>query len=469
MGKSLLSRLRKVGNGFRNAKLILAGTALFGLAGCTEQCTPVPPNEPPEITSAPINLTVNEGERINYDVNATDSDGDALHYSISLSGASINPTTGIGSWTTPQVDLDTPFDFEVGVSDGVNPTVTQSGSVLVKNVIPSDEDYVDISGRLEDCENDGIARQGVIRVRNRGDNSILGEYNINGNFSITLDKLVSELPNGVTLEVITGTSANPTSFTRIINLPAGDHNPISDLRANPAIRPVPFYSDFDNDGYADLDSNKDGIISQTEKENFVEHMWRVNFWNGGLQKWNRGELPDDSSTTYSHPTFKGIQISNSFTSEEQDIFENIIRNSGYENAGEINITRGDNHYLELGWGFVRLSNTGEAPGTYVYEQYGSDGYIERFLTNLDHLQVRYEGLVNHEISHGLLYPGHADSDVILALFNSIMKFTSYDARYSPPERPDTFTSTDTKGNYLIDDPTHLGNELEENILGTEFY
>jgi hypothetical protein len=133
-------------------------------------------------------------------------------------------------------------------------------------------------------------------------------------------------------------------------------------------------------------------------------------------------------------------------------------------------------------GFIRPSTGGEEPGTMVYEENGPsgicDGYIERFETNITNnwFDDTSKSLVNHEAFHGLLYPGEADrypdsdpsNDPDTAYFNSIMKYTGYDTRYSPPERPDTLTPADIKGNYIIDEPTYQGMESEDKILGTTF-
>ena len=135
--KTLLDKIRKVGSGFKRGVLIVAAVASLGVASCTEQCTPNPiNNHSPEITSVPI-IQINEGSSYNYDVDATDIDGDTLIYSLPLfpPWLSINSNTGMVSGVAPQVDSDTPFDIEVGVSDGVNSVVTQNYTLTVKNVI----------------------------------------------------------------------------------------------------------------------------------------------------------------------------------------------------------------------------------------------------------------------------------------------------------------------------------------------
>ncbi len=431
----------------RKGVLVAAAVASLGIASCDLNGNkPNPVNYSPVITSFPSATEINEGNSYNYNVNATDSDGDSLEYSLvaAPSWLSINPNSGMISGTAPQVDADTGFNVEAGVSDKVNPIVKQAYTLTVKNVIIPPEDFLNVEGYLQDNETD-TGKQGTIKIYDSA-KQFIGQTSAdsNGHFTFHSDtKKATDLS-----QIIIQAQATSGSYIRTTKA-----NVSSALEPDVSagnIRVVPY-----------------GIgWTSTEVNNFVEHMGRVNFnWILGLVKWNHGELPE----TIGHPLFKGIEISSDFTSQEQDSIENAIRNSGYLKAGQINIVRGKNHYLELGWGFIRLSNPGEAPGTIPYEQYGSDGYIERFVTNLTHLQATSKGLVNHEALHGLEYTGHADNDIIVALFNSIMKYTSYDIRYSPPQRPEESTAIDIKGNHLIDEPTYQGMELKDDILGTSFY
>jgi len=122
-----------------------------------------PINHPPEITSTPI-TQIDEGSSYNYDVDATDIDEDSLEYSLGIapSWLSINPSTGLISGTAPQVDADTGFDVEVGVSDNINPTVNQDYILTVKNGVPP-IDYLDVEGYLQDNETD-TGKQGTIKI-----------------------------------------------------------------------------------------------------------------------------------------------------------------------------------------------------------------------------------------------------------------------------------------------------------------
>ena len=91
-------------------------------------------NHDPVITSSPI-TSITEGNIYTYDVQATDSDGDDLTYSIidAPGWLHINSNSGIISGTAPLVSSDTNFDVEVEVSDGNGGIDTQSYTLKVKN------------------------------------------------------------------------------------------------------------------------------------------------------------------------------------------------------------------------------------------------------------------------------------------------------------------------------------------------
>jgi len=92
-----------------------------------------PANNLPVITSTPV-VSVNENNTYNYDVNATDADGDSLTYSISgPSWLSINPTTGLVSGTAPGVSADTPYSITVIVDDGNGGTDSQTYTLTINN------------------------------------------------------------------------------------------------------------------------------------------------------------------------------------------------------------------------------------------------------------------------------------------------------------------------------------------------
>ena len=91
-------------------------------------------NHAPVITSSPV-TSVTEGKDYTYNVQATDSDGDALSYDLILAPEwlNINEDTGKVYGTVPYVSSNTEYDVTVEVSDGEN-FVLQHYMLTVKNV-----------------------------------------------------------------------------------------------------------------------------------------------------------------------------------------------------------------------------------------------------------------------------------------------------------------------------------------------
>ncbi|WP_292433361.1 RHS repeat-associated core domain-containing protein [Methylobacter sp.] len=90
-----------------------------------------PVNNPPRITSSPI-LAATVGSLYSYDVNADDPDNDTLSYSLSSypSGMTINPQSGLISWT-PAADQTGAQPVNVTVTDGKGGSDSQSFIVTV--------------------------------------------------------------------------------------------------------------------------------------------------------------------------------------------------------------------------------------------------------------------------------------------------------------------------------------------------
>lgn len=97
----------------------------------------VPPvNMPPSITSTPV-TTATEEVLYTYDVEATDPDpGDVLTYSLDTapSGMTIDPTTGLISWTPTNEQAAQTVDVIVRVTDSAGAFNTQPYSIYVVNV-----------------------------------------------------------------------------------------------------------------------------------------------------------------------------------------------------------------------------------------------------------------------------------------------------------------------------------------------
>lgn len=99
--------------------------------------TTIPPsNNPPVISSAPV-TQVSEGQVYNYQVIATDTDGDALTYSLAQAPTwlSVDPSTGLISGTAPIVSVDSSYPIVLQVSDGKD-VVSQSYTLTVINIVP---------------------------------------------------------------------------------------------------------------------------------------------------------------------------------------------------------------------------------------------------------------------------------------------------------------------------------------------
>ena len=93
-------------------------------------------NNHPVITSTPI-TEVNENALYEYQVVATDADGDALTYSLPVAPAWLSiDNSGLITGTAPEVATDTDFDVSVVVSDGTD-TTTQSYVLTVEYVSKS--------------------------------------------------------------------------------------------------------------------------------------------------------------------------------------------------------------------------------------------------------------------------------------------------------------------------------------------
>jgi len=99
-------------------------------------------NHVPVITSDPV-TSATKDEPYSYDVNATDSDGDTLVYSLTTkpSGMSINSSTGLITWT-PTTSGD--YNVTVKVSDGelfntqsFTVTVEENGTYSLRDIGPA--------------------------------------------------------------------------------------------------------------------------------------------------------------------------------------------------------------------------------------------------------------------------------------------------------------------------------------------
>jgi len=335
-------------------------------------------------------------------------------------------------------------------------------------------DYIDISGYLED--ETGMGRNGVVRFYNANDPDVVeGNYLTedilketttcpNGNFSATLNQLVSELPDGVVIRGITGSNWNDkTSYVNIITVPQGDQSGVSIIATM-----------YDNPNY----SSDDGLLDTEQKRiDFKEQMGRVNFWgvderynvydflnaqlladaiNGnpyhGLKKTNffDEELPD---------YIQEIEVnSDKYSTDDFDTIYNIIEDTAGPIAPIIasKLTYGNSHQNTTGWGSITDSD-GIGPYIVLRDQ-NQNGYVDKFVVHLNTLApeiVRHELLHHGEGNEGHSNGKHSDGSYIPELFPSI-------GQYSSPS-PSNNTAFDIKKEYII--KAYPGMEHIDNTLG----
>jgi hypothetical protein len=332
---------------------------------------------------------------------------------------------------------------EVTDSEGA----TDSSDAVVIDVT----DYMDVSGRLEDNETDA-PRMGMVRAYDPADGSLLAEYptTTGGDFSFTLNKDLSELPDGILLRarMTDSTWDSGWSYIRTVEIASSDH-------AGLIVRAIPYEVSW----------------TSSDVSAFNEHMGRANFWsdeerlaagmegfvNGnyrhGLKRWNRGEIED----TVAHPILKGVRIWTDFSQVERDSIRAAILNSGFVGIEGLEILDTDSADGASGWGVVVRSPPGSGPGTALWDSLGGDGYVESFHV---YLNTTAPQIVLHEVIwHGLMVcPGHSNGGTVAELFPSM-------GRYQSPYPSTTLTSIDTKAARIIDEPTYLGMESIDFILG----
>ena len=113
---------------------INVSNACGGSAGQTFTITVSNANQPPVITSTPVTAG-QVGTAYNYDVNATDADGDTLNYNLAVApaGMTIDAATGLIQWTPAAKGS---YPVQVEVSDGRGGVDSQAFTVTVPNRPP---------------------------------------------------------------------------------------------------------------------------------------------------------------------------------------------------------------------------------------------------------------------------------------------------------------------------------------------
>ena len=156
--------LENVLNGFKRFRRKIITSALIGttLAGCSSgsdnQGTPTGPNNPkpptqtqnssPVITSSPL-TQCNEQFSYSYPIEARDSDGDNLTYTLSQAPTWLTISNNVVSGICPEVSQNTSFPVKIRVSDGKS-SPEQSYNLSIMNLfntyVSSTEQLNNLSG-----------------------------------------------------------------------------------------------------------------------------------------------------------------------------------------------------------------------------------------------------------------------------------------------------------------------------------
>jgi len=471
MVKSLVNKLRNVGKGFKRGALIVGAVASIWTASC-DLCGPKPePNHAPVASLYVDPQSVEVNSSVNLQLIGTDEDGnnDIIEYKVDVDkGADgtieetiTSPNPINQSWSSDYVG-NVKIEGKVIDSQGA---VGKAMPITI-NVFPSlVEDYVDISGRLEDCENDGIAKQGVIKVYNAFDNSLISQHSVNGNFSITLDRLVSEFPTGVIIKTIsTNSSGNQNSYVRTVTASVNSASE-PDVTVNP-IRVVP-YPDLNKDGISDNISEFKTHIDDINAVNVdgYNELIKSDVWNVGILKTNpanpipgnvfSGENLTTSGTDLYVINKRAVEWSNllfKVTGRNLDIQLNPSLGTAYTLVdGKISPQRG--------WQIIAKDiNAGDSGVTYVY---GSETprMVGSALTRL-----------NSSVSESSPTPSHEDGHVYIATMGEAVTLNkAYTITWSSGNNLTSPGIADEKVAYIIYEPTYLLREPLDNILGTDTF
>jgi hypothetical protein len=327
---------------------------------------------------------------------------------------------------------------KIGISSPVTMTIQPKPNDPTNPVEPA-KDYIDFSGNVQDCETD-TGRPSIVQIWDTQNSD--GTYSdllkevptdSNGNWSATLEKVVDS-SDKISGRTRTGTSSSQTSYVRTIDLPATDHNPITDPRGNPAIRVVPY--------------NPNWTIQQIG--DFLIHAGRGNIWSdeekiaAGIDGFVNGNSKHGLKKA---DNIKGIKVSTS-TPNYADYVSEI-------NAKGIKTVTEENPVYEKGWGVILPDTTGDGPRTLLYDTEGLDGQVEGFVTYLNDCGL---DVGRHEWWwHGLhACSGHVNSPAVTEKFPS-------EGRWQSPY-PATSTKEDKILYSIINDPTFLGMESENAIM-----
>ena len=332
-----------------------------------------------------------------------------------------------------------------------------SGETTTPPVDPiPDTDYVDISGRLQDCESDSN-QPGVIQVydsRTRNPdgtysyNNLLGETTANseGKFSLTLENKEINPSDKIYIRART---TNP-SYIRTLELNSVDNNPIRDTRANPAIRCVPYPSE-------DIDGN--GILNEIDYQKYKDHVRTSNVLDGrGLVQYDIQNIAILETNPLTGDIMNGTEKNNLITAiaEWNSVLpsDKKITIVTPENGIDYNSTT-----LVPRKGLILLVKDSrindEASGDTELYTYDNPFIVESALSRFDttgSLDVTTVPL--HELGHALYSPFHSDVGIPSIMASGGTSYLTTGRKYA-----------DNKEIKTVRDTTRLPEEDIEDILG----
>jgi len=255
---------------------------------------------------------------------------------------------------------------------------------------PVPQDYIDISGYLEDIKyHEG--KQGTVVVydtetENRdGSYSYsdkLGEFSTDGSghFSFSLEKLVNP-SDKIYVRAVSGSSSNPTSYTRTIELDAVDNDPITVASGNPAVRVTSYPSFCSPEDYKEFRNKTNESCSSWETLPIVK-IWKYN---------------EDGSYALSD---EGINNCIAKIENSENI-PKLIRGADLEY--EVEYSSFPSEYCKDGYIYVIPNNNipeGYTGGTYVKRASDREILAARIEINTDAISME-NATFTHEMGHGL--------------------------------------------------------------------
>ncbi len=180
---ALVGRLKPDAAGDYIAQLIVHDGSVAGQADTAKivvSLAPPPVNHAPDISSTPV-VVATVGQVYRYGLVATDQDGDALSFSLTLSpaGMAVDPQSGAIDWTPAAAGS---FPVVVQVSDGKGGTASQSFDIQAS--APPTVQVPDLAGLTRDTASEALAGAGLV----------LGDVTETRSSTVPAGQVVSQVP-----------------------------------------------------------------------------------------------------------------------------------------------------------------------------------------------------------------------------------------------------------------------------------